>query len=182
MDQRKIWPNLSLASAEAIKQTQSEIHLADIKMPKKKKKNFYCIFNPNFYHVTTVFMASKISFRPNLLDLIFFLILPLPWHFFGLQLLYAQNQQKWLNLLFRPIFQFIIWKLFYSSFANNNYGCVLKVLPKFSSLHEMNFSFPMVVENFAMNSKLNLQMCFGLYWGCLEADSAKCHAAKFSRL
>ena len=39
---------------------------------KKKKKNFYCIFNPNFYHVTTVFMASKISFRPNLLDLIFF--------------------------------------------------------------------------------------------------------------
>ena len=40
VDQRKIWPNLSLASAEAIKQTQSEIHLADIKMPKKKRKIF----------------------------------------------------------------------------------------------------------------------------------------------
>ena len=37
VDQRKIWPNLSLASAEAIKQTQSEIHLAEIKMPKKRR-------------------------------------------------------------------------------------------------------------------------------------------------
>ena len=60
VNQRKIWPNLSLASAEAIKQTQSEIHLADIKMP--KKNNFCCIVTQNFSPFTTVFMASKNSF------------------------------------------------------------------------------------------------------------------------
>ena len=67
VNQRKIWPNLSLASAEAIKQTQSEIHLADIKM--QKKNNFCCIVTPNFSPSTTVFIASKNSFGPNQLDL-----------------------------------------------------------------------------------------------------------------
>ena len=37
VEERKIWPSLSLASAEAIKPSQSEMHFADLKMPKKEQ-------------------------------------------------------------------------------------------------------------------------------------------------
>ena len=62
----KTWPSLSLASVKAIKQTWSEMHLADIKIP--KKDNFCCIFIQFFLNAKAVFMALKNGFRPNQLD------------------------------------------------------------------------------------------------------------------
>ena len=67
MDKKKTWPSLSLASVENIKQTWSEIHLADIKIPKKGQ--FLLHFYSNFLNSRTVYMALKNCFRPNLLDL-----------------------------------------------------------------------------------------------------------------
>ena len=63
------------------------------------------MFIQNFYTLTTVFMDSKYSFRPNLLDIEKkILILPIPWHLFGPRQLYTKNQQKWLKMAKNGLF------------------------------------------------------------------------------
>ena len=49
--------------AKTVRNTLSPCHKC------QKKKNFCCMFIQNFCTLTTVFMDSKNSFRPNLLDL-----------------------------------------------------------------------------------------------------------------
>ena len=54
MDERKIWPSLSLASAEAIKPSQSEMHFADLKMPKKEQ--FLLHFHSKIFILAQLFL------------------------------------------------------------------------------------------------------------------------------
>ena len=49
--------------AKTVRNTLSPCHKC------QKKKNFRCMFIQNFYTLTTVFMDSRYSFRPNLLDI-----------------------------------------------------------------------------------------------------------------
>ena len=67
VDERKIWPSLSLASAEAIKPSQSEMHFADLKMPKKEQ------FLLHFLSKIFIFPQLFLWLQKIVLDLIYWM-------------------------------------------------------------------------------------------------------------
>ena len=139
------------------------------------------MFIQNFYTLTTVFMDSKYSFRPNLLDIEKILILPIPWHLFGPRQLYTKNQHKWLKMAFlahlivNHIKTFLL-KLIKQWLVGRFEGLTRGYQPAWNEFVIANGYWAI-----ALNSKLYPQLDFGLYWGCLEAEITKLHLGKFSR-
>ena len=125
----------------------------------------------NFYPSTTVFMASKSSFRPNLLDLEkknwFHLF---PWHLFGLRELYNQKQQKWLKMAFLTHFivhhiKTFLLKLIQHWLVGRFEGLTIGYQPAWNEFEIPNGSWAI-----ALSSTFYPQLDFGLYWGWNEAE------------
>ena len=137
----------------------------------KKKKNFHWIFMQNFYPSTTVFMALKSSFRPNLPDLEKKnLISSLPWQLFDLRELCNQKQQKWLKMAFLAHFilhhiKTFLLKLIQHWLVGRFEGLTIGYQPAWNEFENPNGSWAI-----ALSSTFYPQLDFGLYWGWNEAE------------